>query len=203
MSEITITAFEYTMAEEVARLLARAFVTNPINEAALGAGELALNEVFFRGSLPVMRGTKLVARAQSRIAGFIHWVTSPGCQLSGFKKATILPRMLRHFGVRRTVRISAWLSVWSSQDPQHVHSHLGPIGVDPDFQSRGIGRQLMSRFCAELDRRKIRGYLETDRPQNVAFYRRFGFNVTAERLVLGVPNFFMTREPGDKSQEDT
>ncbi len=37
------------------------------------------------------------------------------------------------------------------------------------------------------------GYLETDRPQNVAFYRRFGFETTREVPVPGVTNYFMSR----------
>ena len=192
MSDITIESFEDAMAEEVSRLLARAFVTNPINVAAFGTAELSLSEVFFRGSLPLMKGTKLVARDLSRIVGFIHWVNSPGCQLSEVEKLAMLPKLLHHCGVRRTARISSWLSTWSKHDPDHSHAHLGPIGVDPDFQARGIGRQLMIRYCSELDRQKISGYLETDR-ENVAFHQRFGFKVTGERLVLGVPNCFMAR----------
>jgi ribosomal protein S18 acetylase RimI-like enzyme len=100
----------------------------------------------------------------------------------------MLPKLLRHFGVRRAVRISSWLSTWSKHDPDHSHAHLEPIGVDPDFQARGIGRQLMIRYCSELDRQKISGYLETDRSENVAFYQRFGFKIVSERSVLAVQN---------------
>ncbi len=31
-------------------------------------------------------------------------------------------------------------------------------------------------------------YLETDRAENVTFYERFGFEVTAQDEILGVPN---------------
>jgi ribosomal protein S18 acetylase RimI-like enzyme len=36
-------------------------------------------------------------------------------------------------------------------------------------------------------------YLETDKPENVRFYERFGFEVVGEEEVLGVPNWFMLR----------
>jgi hypothetical protein len=39
------------------------------------------------------------------------------------------------------------------------------------------------------------GYLETDRPSNVRFYERFGFDVVGEGQVLGLPNWYMRREP--------
>ena len=59
--------------------------------------------------------------------------------------------------------------------------HRGPAqGVDPSAQGRHVGSQLMRQFCEELDRRALPGYLETDRPQDVRFYERFGFEVVAE-----------------------
>lgn len=36
--------------------------------------------------------------------------------------------------------------------------------------------------------------LETDKPENVRLYKRFGYHVTAEAEVLGVTSWFMTRE---------
>ena len=40
------------------------------------------------------------------------------------------------------------------------------------------------------------GYLETDKPDNVRFYERFGYEVVGEQPVLGVPNWFMRRPAG-------
>jgi hypothetical protein len=51
----------------------------------------------------------------------------------------------------------------------------------------------MQRYCDQLDTSGQEGYLETDRPGNVPFYEGFGFRVTGELQVLGVPNYFMTR----------
>jgi ribosomal protein S18 acetylase RimI-like enzyme len=140
-----------------------------------------------------MRGRKLVALDGPRIVGFIHWVTSPGCQFSGLEKLAMLPRMIQEFGLQRSLRVSSWLTNWSKHDPKDLHCHLGPIGIDPAAQGRGIGQRLMGLYCDDLDRTATSGYLETDRPQNVAFYQRFGFEVTHEISVLGVPNFLMRR----------
>jgi ribosomal protein S18 acetylase RimI-like enzyme len=38
-------------------------------------------------------------------------------------------------------------------------------------------------------------YLETDKPENVRFYERFGFEVVGEQEVIGVPNWYMARRP--------
>ena len=52
----------------------------------------------------------------------------------------------------------------------------------------------MARYCEELDRTRTAGYLETDRPENVRFYRLFGFENGDEIAVLGVPNYLMWRK---------
>jgi hypothetical protein len=51
----------------------------------------------------------------------------------------------------------------------------------------------MVLYCEDLDRTATSGYLETDRPENVAFYQRFGFEVKEEIPILGTPNFLMRR----------
>jgi hypothetical protein len=45
----------------------------------------------------------------------------------------------------------------------------------------------MTLYCEDLDRTAISGYLETNRPENVAFYQRSGFEVTQEMPVLRNP----------------
>jgi ribosomal protein S18 acetylase RimI-like enzyme len=193
MPEIAIREFNPEMTDATAEVLARAFVTNPLNIAAFGVDQVSVNKAFFRGGLRVMRGRKLVALDGARIIGFIHWVTSPRCQFSGLEKLAMLPRMTQEFGLKRSLRISGWLGTWSKHDPKDPHCHLGPIGIDPTAQGRGVGKRLMTLYCEDLDRTAISGYLETDRPVNVAFYQRFGFEVTDEIPVLGVPNFLMRR----------
>jgi ribosomal protein S18 acetylase RimI-like enzyme len=129
----------------------------------------------------------------AQIAGFIHWVRAPACQLSEFEKITIMPTLVSGVGLGSAIKLGGWLAAWSKHDPAGAHVHLGPIGVSPDAQGTGVGRRLMERYCAELDRTEELGYLETDRPENLGFYRRFGFETVAELPVLGVSNYFMQR----------
>jgi len=193
VSSINITRLASGQIEPAARLLARAFVTNPVHIAAFGRGRLAANEAFFHVGLAAMKGPKLVAMEGSQLVGVIHWVASPACQYSLGEKLRMMPRMARNVGVRPAFRVAAWLSEWSKLDPAEPHLHLGPIGVDPEVQGRQIGRRLMEQCCQAQDQAGVAGYLETDRPENVDFYRRFDFEVTATRPVLDVPNYFMCR----------
>jgi GNAT superfamily N-acetyltransferase len=193
VSHLAIEPFTSEMTPEAARMLARAFVTNPLHVSAFGASQLAKNEAFFRTGLAAMKGTKLVALDGSRIVGLVHWVGSPGCQFSGVEKLRMMPAMLSGFGLRSAGRVGSWLGAWAKHDPAGPHVHLGPIGVAPDAQGRHIGHRLMERYCEAQDRSQASGYLETDRPENVDFYARFGFAVSDQESVLGVTNYFMRR----------
>ncbi len=179
--------------DEAVGVLARAFVTNPLHVAVFGAGSVAANEAFFRVGLRAMRGEKLAAVDDSRIVGVVHWVDSPTCQFSQWQKLRHVPVMIGELGIWSAMKVAAWLSAWAKHDPGESHVHFGPIAVAPDAQGRGVGRRLMERFCAHLDTRAAVGYLETDRAENVAFYEKFGFVVTASATIHDVRNYFMRR----------
>jgi ribosomal protein S18 acetylase RimI-like enzyme len=122
-------------------------------------------------------------------------VAAPGtCQPTATQRLRYLPGMLS-LGPRSAGKLAAWLKVWAAHDPDEAHSHLGPVAVDTALQGRGIGTRLLGEYARRLDAGRQVGYLETDKPENVAFYERFGFVVTGEAEVIGAPNWFMRREP--------
>jgi len=189
-----IVEFRPDMVEATADLLSRAFSENPLHIAAFGKiSILEKNRAFFRNGLGLFRGRRLVATEGSRIIGFIHWVKSPGCQFSFAERIGLLPVMLYELGPGAALRVSSWLSAWAKRDVKETHLHLGPVAVDRDFQGKGVGSRLMQIYCAELDGIGESGYLETDKSQNVEFYRKFGFEVVSESQVIGVQTYFMTR----------
>jgi ribosomal protein S18 acetylase RimI-like enzyme len=195
---ITITVLTPEQEEKAVGLLARAFVTNPLHVAVFGTDQISANEAFFRIGLAVMKGQKLVAADGPRILGVIHWVDSAKCQFSSAEKLRMLPAMVKGFGLSSAIRVGGWLSVWSKHDPMEHHVHLGPIGVSPEAQGRGVGRQLMQQYCGHLDDRGAVGYLETDRPENVEIYTKFGFDVTEAASIHGITNYFMRRGAQDR-----
>jgi ribosomal protein S18 acetylase RimI-like enzyme len=194
MSQITIEVLMPDRESEAAHVLARAFVTNPLHISVFGPHNLASNEVFFKVGLRAMKGPKFAALDGRRIVGVVHWVHSPKCQFASSEKVKTLPTMVKGFGLRSTLKVVRWLSAWSKHDPAERHCHLGPIGVLPEAQGRGIGRQLMEQYCTEVDRTGDVGYLETDRPENVAFYGKSGFEISRTASIEGVLNYFMRRE---------
>jgi GNAT superfamily N-acetyltransferase len=137
----------------------------------------------------------IVALLEGDVVG-VTGVAPPGsCRPTPAQRLRLLPRILA-LGPRTAGRVLAWTSRWGRHDPEEPHYHLGPLAVDAHRQRQGIGSLIMREHCRRLDASGDVGYLETDRIENVTFYERFGYEVIAEDLVLGVPNWFMRR--GDR-----
>jgi ribosomal protein S18 acetylase RimI-like enzyme len=86
------------------------------------------------------------------------------------------------------------MRVWAKHDPRASHWHVGPIGVRPDLQGRGIGKALLAAFLEMTDSQARPSYLETDVDRNVALYEKFGFKVIEQEEISSVNNRFMWRE---------
>lgn len=65
---------------------------------------------------------------------------------------------------------------------------LGPISVDPDRQSEGIGRQLIEAGLERLQQLNATGCVLVGDP---AFYRRFGFRSDGNLTYPDMPNEFV------------
>lgn len=92
-------------------------------------------------------------------------------------------------------RVGRWQQNWHRHDLDQAHSQLGPLVVDTSLQGCGIGSKLLREYTSQLDATGQCSYLETDKPENTAIYRRHGFVVVTEADVLGTPNWFMQRIP--------
>jgi hypothetical protein len=106
MSVIRIEPFRPELTPEASRVLARAFVTNPVHVVAFGPGQLSRNEAFFRTGLAAMKGPKVVALEGSQIVGLLHSVDSSDCQFSGPEKLRMTPAMIGGFGLGSALRVS-------------------------------------------------------------------------------------------------
>lgn len=75
------------------------------------------------------------------------------------------------------------------------HTHLIMIGVEPEFQGKGIGRKLIEKvvdLSAEVP--QCEGIaLDTEQPGNVDIYRACGFEVLGETSVDDLPIWVMWR----------
>jgi ribosomal protein S18 acetylase RimI-like enzyme len=200
--DISIDFLKPEQKDEAATVLGDAFITNP-NSVAIwrrqGNSERRKQAAIFR-LLKLERpfSKVLVAHQAGELVGVLNMAPWPKCQMSAADTAKLVPRMmliLRGEVLRGAMARAAKLQgVWGQHDPKEPHWHLGPVGISPRLQGQGIGTQLMNRFCEMVDSDGRAAYLETDRPENVPFYKRFDFRVVGEEHILGVHNWFMWRD---------
>jgi GNAT superfamily N-acetyltransferase len=67
--------------------------------------------------------------------------------------------------------------------PEQPHWYLSGLGTHPDYQRRGYASALLTVVLKRCDDAGLPAYLETGRPENVVFYRRFGFEESGELLL--------------------
>lgn len=173
---------------------------NPVHQAVFARSGADVEMVVAHGFERLLRrqmthGLVLGAFAGDELVGLAGMVPSAHCQ-PALREQLAMAVIFARGGAWRCLPRMAWVvRTWASLDPPMEHCHLGPAAVARGRQGQGIGTRLMGRVCAELDRRGVAGYLETDKPENVRLYRRGGFEVVATRRLLGVQNWFMLRRP--------
>ncbi|HYB89786.1 MAG TPA: GNAT family N-acetyltransferase [Candidatus Binataceae bacterium] len=186
---------ELTLAAD---LTARGMRDNPLNIAAFGDDPVrrsARVRSMFRIAVPMTfrKGSVLAAFDGETLVAVAGNMPSATCQPGSFEKLPLALRMLVGVGPSAFARLARWLSLWAAHDLAEPHWHLGPVAVDAHLQGKGIGSVVMTEYCKRIEQANSVGYLETDKPQNVKFYEKFGFRLIGEATVLNVPNWFMRR----------
>jgi ribosomal protein S18 acetylase RimI-like enzyme len=189
--------------EEALDVVARAFLDNPVNVAALGEDSERRQRIVYRFfavwvTVKDFSHTLVARSADGTIVGVCGMLPPGDCSPTLAEKLRMMPRLLS-LGPRTLGRMMRWKGVWNKHHPTERHWHLGPVVVDPRVQGMGVGSQLMRAFCEQMDAAEEDAYLETDKEKNVRFYERFGFEVVSEEEVLGTPNWFMLRWPQQRS----
>jgi ribosomal protein S18 acetylase RimI-like enzyme len=181
-----------------AAVLGRGMRDNPIHERVFGADpehrEVALRRLFSALLAQDQRkGAVLGAFTSDTLLGVCALVPPGRCQPVLRERMALLGALARNNSPGSVLAALLWSSCWARQDLSAPHWHLGPLGVDRDRQRQGIGSALLEALGEHVDSHHGLAYLETDKKDNVPFYERFGFAVTAESTVLGVPCWFMVR----------
>lgn len=84
--------------------------------------------------------------------------------------------------------------------PDHPHAFVSVLTVHPDSQRKGAGRALLGRVLEEADDREVSVYLDTAKPENLPYYRSFGFELQGEApLPRGATIWYLLRPAGGLS----
>lgn len=179
--------------DDCVSVLADAFVSSPLHLSAFGKDRIEQNRRFFRLALRNMFvGQAFVALVDGALCGYVHFRAWPYCLPAPEEIPNAAATLVKPLG-EALPKFIQWFARWCHLDPQEPHIHLGPIGVIPGSQRQGIGTALMNRYIDGLEEERSVGYLETDRLENVQFYKKFGFVVKHEEVVIDTPTWYMSR----------
>jgi GNAT superfamily N-acetyltransferase len=137
---------------------------------------------------------------QQKVAGAAVWLPPGAYPRNARRDAMTILRGLPSFA-RTGRRLPASMRLLAAVDKAHHELHvpnwyLAILGVDPLFQRTGAGAALLQPVLTRCDRDGVHAYLETQKPENVPWYRRHGFEVVEELNVHGCPPLWtMLREP--------
>lgn len=181
----------------VCELMGLAFADNP-STLANANGDRDRAQRILRNAVRVAKfgrpwSRAIVAVQDEQIVGALNAAAWPNCQLTGMRKIATLPAMMRATGTALP-RVARMSGRRAAHDPRRPHWHIGPVGVQPDAQGRGVGTALLTSFLATADEQGVPAFLETDVDRNVTLYQRHGFRVVERETILGVETSFMWRD---------
>ena len=189
MEKFSITFLEKSDISESSKVLSEAMLNVPLHIAIFqghGEKERKMIENIFFELLRDFTGITFLARINRQIVGVMRMKSCNGSKVNNECAQTGDVANLEW-------RKSYWQNEWARHDPLEQHWHLGPVGLMPSHQGKGIGTKLLSRFCQEVDACLSPAYLETDTDKNVQFYKSFGFEVVKEAEIFDIKNRYMWR----------
>lgn len=184
--------------------LARAFFDDPL------FGYFQPDLLRQQKTLPAfMRGTLLdatpfgetwVALSDGKAKGVAAWLPPGTYPRSAGRNLAVNVRSapaLLHTAARLPEAVKLLATV-DKIHPKIEHWYLALLGVDPELQGRGVGTRLLEPVLARCDADRVPAYLETQKPENVSWYARAGFEVVEEVRLPGAkcpPIWTLQREP--------
>ena len=114
-----------------------------------------------------------------RVVGGALWMPPTGWAVPFGRQLRLFPGMARAYGRDLGRSLRALQVVVREHPPAPPHWYLAFVGVDPEWQGRGIGTALLRPVLERCDRGGLPAYLEASSPRNRACYERSGFEVTA------------------------
>jgi GNAT superfamily N-acetyltransferase len=130
------------------------------------------------------------------LAGGAFWLPPGKWKLGVLSDLRLIARLAPIAG-SATPRILRVLSFIEAQHPHEPHYYLQFLGVEPDWQGRGVGSALLRPILERCDREGVPAYLEATSERSAALYERHRFAVVEEVGLPGggPPLWRMWREP--------
>lgn len=145
-------------------------------------------------------GEVWTASVDDTVVGAAVWLP-PGTYPRGARRETLSVLREMRSVHRIGSRIAASLRLYGEIDRIHrrmaaPHWYLALLGCDPAWQRQGHGSALLAPVLQRADEEGVPAYLETQKEENLPWYRRHGFEILQEITPRGCPKMWaMRREP--------
>ncbi len=103
----------------------------------------------------------------------------PGHRIDHWRELRAMPALASLFRLRSWAGLR-YQSATRRAHPAEPHWYLAVLGTDPAHQGRGLGAAVLEPILARCDEEGRPAYLESSKEANLAFYARFGFELTGE-----------------------
>jgi GNAT superfamily N-acetyltransferase len=166
---------------QLAGVLARAFYDDPPTSWVLpdDARRMRILERSFLLFLRKLWFPQGECYTTEGFVGAAAWELPGAWKVGVGQQLRLLPAMASIYG-RLLPRLLRAFYKLESNHPHEPHFYLPFVGVDPDWQGRGIGAALIGPVLERCDREGIAAYLEASTPRSRSLYERLGFAVTEE-----------------------
>jgi ribosomal protein S18 acetylase RimI-like enzyme len=206
MSDLRIDEQRLTRAQvlQATQVATRAFFDDPFFNFLFPTEKMRRRSlpIFFRTVFAHMgaKGRIVTVRNEHEdIVGIAAWQTPGGYPLAIPVQLAQMPGSFRSL-FPRGKSFSDGLAYMAALTKVHTKEqqwYLMVLCADPPFQRRGVGTLLLDHAFAIVDEEHVGSYLETPRDDNVAYYRRFGYELveTLRPIEGGPPYYTMWRPP--------
>lgn len=118
-------------------------------------------------------------------------------ELKSKEKKTFLLNYMGESSLKKYNAIVDFMAAQSSSLISNEFWYLSIVGILPEFQGQGLGRDLVTKILKKTDSKNIPTYLETFVPRNMSFYNRLGFKAVESfhEPTTDADYWLMIREP--------
>ena len=197
MVDIEIRKMLHSEAELVAKINSITYQNDPLTVALLQSNSEKTRQTQEQNLLQMYTNNPqetFVAIHDGRIIGFIRSFPCSGLfknlSYSEGEYEEVIKNNIWELSVEQ--RRKWWFMTMMKHDLDTTHSHVGPFGVLPEFQGKGVGSLLMEDYFSRLD--GFPSFLETFTSSNAHFYVKRGYKLVVSDDVLGMKGYWLLRE---------
>jgi GNAT superfamily N-acetyltransferase len=182
----------------LARALARAFLDDPVARWIMRRDRRRLRQLdrSFRAGLRSIYMPRGSCWTTGGVVGGALWLPPGAWHVPALRQLRLLPAFAAIYGRDLPRGLRLFQMIEGEHPRGRPHWYLAFVGVEPEWQGKGIGTALLGPVLERCDREGLGAYLEASSPRNRACYERNGFSVTGEITLPDGPTMWkMWREP--------